>query len=143
MTTQSNTESNNTHHINFKHGENGVINTYNGNTIFSSLFMLGALANTREYNKEFFHRKYQTDVKGLEELDSKTGDAIDTLANIISVLGEMLAHVDLENIDKGALATYGWLISGLGELQGQIAFENSDITYALQNCKALYTQVQS
>lgn len=142
MTTQSNTESN-THHINFKHGENGVINTYNGSTIFSSLFMLGALANTREYNKEFFHGKYQTDVKGLEELDSKTGDAIDTLANIISVLGELLTHVDLKNIDEGALATYGWLISGLGELQGQIAFENSEITHALLNHKALYTQVQS
>lgn len=142
MTTEKNTESN-THHINFKHGENGVINTYNGNTIFSNLFVMGALANTREYSSEVFHRKYQTDAEGLKVLEAKTNEAIGQLSSITQVLGEMLAHVDLDNIDKGVLATYGWLISGLMELQGQIAIENSDIAYALSNCKALYAQVKS
>jgi hypothetical protein len=138
MTTESNA-----HHINFKHGENGVINTYNGSTIFSNLFMLGAFAHTREYDKKIFHGKYQTDVKGLESLELKTHEAIDTISNIVAALGEMLAHTDLENIDKGTLATYGWLISGLGELQGQISFENREIAYALEKYKALYESTQS
>ena len=73
-----------------------------------------------------------------EVLESKTNEAVDVLANIMAALGEMLAYVDMDNIDKGTLATYGWLISGIGELQGQIAFENSEITYALKNCEAIY-----
>ncbi|MGZ5573932.1 MAG: hypothetical protein ACXWEO_02800 [Methylobacter sp.] len=141
MTTSSKTETN--HTIYFTHGENGVIDTYNGNTVFSNLFMLGALSCTREYDDKLFHKKYKTDLAGLEVLNSRTEEAISFLSSAVSALGEMLAYVDLDNIDNGTMASFGWLISGLGELQSQLAFENSEITYALKNCEAVYGKVQS
>lgn len=142
MTTQSNTESN-THYINFKHGENGRIGLYNGNSVFSNILMLGALAHTREYDKKTFHNKYQTDIAGLESLRSKTHETITVIADSVSALGEIMAYADLDNVDKGSLATFGWLISGLSELQNQLIFENIEVTHALKNHEALYGKVQS
>lgn len=142
MTTQSNTESN-THHINFKHGENGGIDLYNGNSVFSNVLMLGALAHTREYDKKTFHKKYQTDIAGLEILRSKTHETITVIAYSVTALGEIMAYADLDNVDKGSLATFGWLISGLAELQNQLIFENMEVTHALKNHEALYGKVQS
>jgi hypothetical protein len=142
MTIKTNTESS-THRINFKHGENGGIDLYSGNTVFSNVLMLGALAHTREYDKSIFHKKYQTDIAGLEILSSKTHEAITVIADSVTALGEIMAYADLDNVDKGSLTTLGWLISGLSELQNQLIFENMEVTHALKDHEALYGKVQS
>ncbi|MDP1664485.1 MAG: hypothetical protein Q8L79_05090 [Methylobacter sp.] len=139
MDTQAKTESN-ANHINFKHSENGGID-FNGNSVFSNVLMLGALAHTREYDKKTFHKKYQTDITGLEILRSRTHETITVIADSVVALGEIMAYADLENVGKSSLVTLGWLISGLAELQNQLIFENYEVTDALNNREALYGKV--
>jgi hypothetical protein len=137
------TTTNDDRRIKFTHGEDGMIGTYNGSTIFANLLMLGAFACTREYDDKIFYKKYQTDMEGLDKLRMKTQEAVTVLADTISALGEILVYVDIDNIDNPTLARFGWLISGLGELQSQLSFENSEITYALTKHEDMYAGVQS
>lgn len=130
------------HKIKFKHGLDGMIETSNGNTIFADLLMVGALACTREYthgsSNENFHGKYQTDVDGLVQLSRKTQEGVKVIADIVTTLGVLMAGTDLDNLDRGDVSRFAWLISGLGELQGQLVFENAEVNYALNNCKVMY-----
>ncbi|MGZ4995765.1 MAG: hypothetical protein ACXV79_16565 [Methylobacter sp.] len=125
------TESSITNSIKFTHAESGEIDSHNGKTVFSYLFMLGAFASTRKYNSDLVCSEYQTDTDGLKVLESKASEAVSCLSDAVAALGTMMANADMDNIDTDTLRTCGWLIAGLGELIGQVSFENSEISYAL------------
>ena len=139
-----NMNTNTKHQIKFTYGENQQISTYNGNTVFSNLFMFGAFANTWKYTQAptTFHKKYETDIHGLKELISKTEETVSCLSNAVAALGTMMANANLGDIDTGTLSTYGWLIAGLGDLIDEVAFEGCEMSVSLKVMLAVNEQDQ-
>lgn len=119
--------------IKFTHAEDGELDTCQGNTVFSDLFIMGAFASTSKYvsDDKGFRRQYQTDEAGLKFLESKSSEAITIISDTVAALGEMLVHADKKAISDSAMTSYGWLIVGLGEIIGQLSRENSEVSYVL------------
>jgi hypothetical protein len=57
---------------------------------------------------------------------------VELISDSIAMLGSMLAQVEEGEMNAYELATYGWLVSGLGELLGKLSRENRDIRHSLQ-----------
>lgn len=124
------TEQPKNHKIKFTHAENGEIDSCNGTTVFSNLFMIGALTLTRKYNESSFSHEYPTDAAGLERLTLKIDETIIVLSNTVAALGEIMAWAEHGEIDSGTMAMYGWLIAGLGELLSQLSYASGEISSA-------------
>jgi hypothetical protein len=108
------------HSIKFTPAENGGIDTNQGNSVFSSLFLLGAFALTRTCDSDSTFSQYQTDIEGLDILESKSREAVSCLSDAVAALGTLLAHVDMGNINTETLQSYAWLIAAWGALRAVV-----------------------
>lgn len=120
--------------IKFTHAADGVISFNHGATVFGDLFMIGAFASTKtiKFNGGDLWCEYETDIKGLKDLERKTGETIQTIADTIGSLGMMLAYVDRGEVGDEHLRNHAWLIAGLGELLSQLVIDNQEMVHSLQ-----------
>jgi len=116
-TTEQATTEPNTSTIKFTYAEGGEIDFNAGHTVFNDLFMIGAFSLTGKFKgtSEALYKEYPTDVKGLEMLQSKSGEALRLISSTITTLGLMLAYVDRRELGDNQLDSYAWLVTGLGE----------------------------
>lgn len=120
--------------IKFTHAEDGMISFNHGATVFGDLFMIGAFASTKtiKFNSEAVWYEYATDIEGLKDLEFKSAETIQTISDIISSLGMMLAYVDRGEVGDKHLSNHAWLIAGLGELLSQLVIDNQEMAHTLQ-----------
>jgi hypothetical protein len=116
------------HTIKFHHHERGETSFINGETVYANLFMIGAFSQTKKpkfsgNDAGYEGYEYQTDLRGLSVLQSRIEEAVEYIGDAVSLLGQMLAHVDKEELGDQQLDTYAWLVTGLGELTGQLSRE--------------------
>lgn len=119
--------------IKFAHAENGDLDVCNGDTVFSSLLAIGALtkAAKSKYTGDAIYKEYPTDIEGLERLQDMSSEALVHISSTIATLGKMLVYVDRENLGDSHIDNLGWLITGLGEVLGQLSYENDEINHTL------------
>jgi hypothetical protein len=118
--------------IRFSGHHSGALEMGRGATPWGYLPAIFTLANTRQnYSTETCSEPFQTDTAGLDRLADMSESAEGAIADAIEVIGDLLANCETEELDPGTVRSIGWLLSGLSELRGIVAFTRSDAAFQL------------
>jgi len=121
--------------IKFTQSPTGAL-TSNGNTSFSDITNLGALANAYQYvpTKDGGKRvEYATDTEGLTTAIDQAGRTIDAIQWGIQSVTSIIALCDNQSDIQEHLTGVMWLITGLSELSCEMRGIAQDMQYSLDN----------
>ena len=126
----------NNHTIKFTNAPDGEIEYCKGHTVYTDLFMLGAVALTSryQYTKDDIEYEFATDAEGLKTLIMKSNETLEFMQDAIVALGLVMTDRDSEHVNENR-NELNWLVIGLTELSTLVAKNLSDMNCALRSLK--------
>ncbi len=131
----------NKHTIKFTHAPDGEIEYCKGHTVYTDLFMLGAVALTSryQYTKDDIEYEFATDAEGLKTLIMKSNETLEFMQDAIVALGLVMTDRDGEHVNENR-NELNWLVIGLTELSTLVVKNLSDMNCALRSLKVSATK---
>ncbi|MBL1263915.1 hypothetical protein [Candidatus Methylomicrobium oryzae] len=117
--------------IKFDLSEDGELPFISGKTGFADILSIGALAHTKKrvYEPNRATLQYQTDEAGMEGIIHTTERALETINDIVNILGLLLVG-DPNTINEHDINKAGWSFVALSELSAALIFEMNEMQFA-------------
>lgn len=123
--------------IKFTLGEDGAIDTQNGDSALSDIFLVAALNHTSKMvypENEEPTREYATDIEGLGTAVDKAGQIVASLNSSIESISSIMACANQDDI-AGHVQEIMWLISGLSSLANEVHHASQNMQFSLKQAR--------